>query len=139
MADDLTSLARDLGDAPRNAGPFLRKALQVTAGKVKKDAATSAGKSAHFGQAAQAIDYDINATAADSGSSLTIDVGYNKGKTAGELGNLLEFGAPDATYGGKQVPLAPRSDLANALEANSDDFEHGIERAVNDALKELGL
>jgi len=139
MADDLTSLARDLGDAPRNVGPFLRKALQVAAGRVKKDAAKSVGNSELWKGAAGSIDYDLEAQAGEAGSSLTVEVGYNKQKAAGALGNLREFGAPEATYGGKRVPLAPHNDLANALEANADDFEQGIDRAVDDALKELGL
>lgn len=136
---ELGKLASDLGQASDNIGPFLRSALTKTAGHVKKDAAESVGGSAAWGAAAAAIDYDVETAASDGGSQISIDIGYNKGKAAGALGNLREFGAPNATYGGKSVPLGPHNDLLNALEANAADFERGIDKAVDDALKKAGL
>ncbi|GAB3125922.1 hypothetical protein [Glaciibacter psychrotolerans] len=143
MADfdfsELTKLAADLGKVGDNAGPFIRQAIQVTSLKVKKAAQKSVGDSEMWSGAAAAITYDTEAKAALSGSSITSEIGYDKGRAGGKLGNLREFGAPNATYGGKKVPLAPSNDLRNALEANQDDFEHGIEKAIDDALKAVGL
>ena len=136
---ELTDLTRDLGEAPRNVGPFLRSALMKTAGNIKKDAAASVGNSEMWSGAAGAINYDVEATAGDSASTLVVEVGYDKQKAGGALGNLREFGAPAATYGGKVVPLAPHNDLRDALRGNADDFERGIDRAVEDALKKAGL
>lgn len=136
---ELAQLTRDLGEAPEKAGPFLVSALKFTAVNIKKDAAKSVGQSTHWKAAAGAIDFDVDAIASNAGSSLTVEVGYNKDKPAGALGNLREFGAPDATYGGKSAPLAPSNDLLLALEANEADFEHGIDLAIDDALGAIGL
>jgi hypothetical protein len=136
---DLTKLAADLGEAPKSLGPFLRGALTKTATDVKKAAAKSVGSSELWKGAAGAIDYDVVANPGDLASTLTVEVGYNKDKPAGALGNLREFGAPNATYGGKSVPLGPHNDLLTALEASAPDFEVGIAKATEDALRKVGL
>jgi hypothetical protein len=136
---EVVALTSDLGRAPNNIGPFLRSALMRTAGNVKKESAVSVSKSSAWGAAAQAIDYDVVASPGEARSTLAVEVGYNKDKPAGALGNLREFGAPNATYGGKSVPLGPSNDLKLALANNEEDFERGIDRAVDDSLRELGF
>ena len=139
MADfdysELTKLSADLGRASENVGPFLRSAVMVTAGKIKKDAADEVRSSSMWAGAAGAIDYDVVAAPGEALSTLTVEIGYNKGKRGGPLGNLREYGAPDSASG----PLAPHNDLLNALEANQADFEKGIARALDDAEKAAGL
>jgi len=143
MADsdfsELDALSHDLGDAPQTVGPFLRAAVMKTAGNIKKAAAESVSDSELWKAAAGSIGYDVVASSGEAVSTLTVDVGYDKDKGAGALGNLREFGAPNATYGGKSTPLAPRNDLKTALAANEEDFERGVDRAVEDALKAVGL
>jgi len=136
---ELTAYAANLGDAPKEIGPFLRSAMARTSGNIKKEAAAAVGKSELWKGAAGSIDYDAVAAPGEAFSTLTFEIGYNKDKPGGPLGNLREFGAPDAKYGGKSVPLPPHNDLRNALENNAEDFEHGIAAALSDAEKAAGL
>lgn len=130
---ELTKLAADLGEVPRNAGPFIRSAVQFTATNVKKDARASVqGGSSRWKAAPGAIDYDIHGTTGARLGGISVEVGYNKDHGGGALGNLREFGAP-----GKQ--LAPHNDLANALHKNEGDFQKGLEIALSDAEKKAGL
>lgn len=131
---EISKLAADLGEVPGNAGPFIRSAVQFTATNVKKQAAKTVGESATgWKPAAGAIDYDIKAEAGEK-SSLTAEVGYNKSKGAGPLGNLREYGGPSAGN-----HLAPHNDLANALHDNEADFQKGLEIALRDAEAKSGL
>ncbi len=136
---DLTRLAADLSDVPREVVPKLAAALSKTAFDVKKDAQASVRTSPHFRAAAAAISYDNVTHDRVGDADVSVEVGYDKGRAAGALGNLREYGAPDAKYGGKSVPLAPSYDLRNALEKNAPDFERGIEIAIRDAEREAGL
>lgn len=132
---EVLKLAADLGEVPGNAGPLLNSAVQLTAVKVKKAAAKTVGsRRKSWSVAAGSIDYDVKA---DPGavSTLTAEVGYNKSKRAGPLGNLIEFGAPGAPNG----LLAPHNDLANALHENEADFQKGLEIALKDAERRAGL
>lgn len=136
---ELTRHAASLTAAPRESGPFMRSAIMRTSGNIKKEAVESVGRSPMWKAAAGAIDYDLVVEPGEALSTLTSHIGYDKGKAAGALGNLREFGAPEATYGGKSVPLAPHNDLLNAMKNNVEDFERGIIRALDDAEKAAGL
>lgn len=126
---ELMQLSEDLESAPKTLPKYLRKALDVTSIKVKKDAQATVKGRKGLGHAAGAIDYELKGSSG-SVSEMSSEVGYNKGKPAGALGNLIEFGAPNS---GNQ--LSPSHDLGNALLNNEDDFVHGLEKAVDDALK----
>jgi len=137
MADfnfsELDRLAADLGDVPKQTGPLIRKAIEVSSLKVKKSAADSVKSGSRMWKALpRTIDYDILVAAGLGGSSITSEVGYNKDQGAGHLGNLREYGAP-----GKN--LAPHNDLKTALEANQDDFERGLSIAIEQAERAAGL
>lgn len=135
---EVNALAADLGKVPGNAGPFINSALQHTAVEVKKDAAKTVGQRKHFKQAAASIDYDVDAKASAGGSSLTVEIGYNKAKDVGKLGNLVEFGSPGNPA--TNLPqLPPGNDLANALEKQTPDFQSGLEKALRDAEAKSGL
>ena len=131
--DELMQLAADLESAPNSLPKYLRKALDVTSMKIKKDAQASVRGRKGLGHAAGAIDYELKGSSG-SVSEMSSEVGYDKGKPAGPLGNLIEFGAPNS---GNQ--LAPSHDLGNALLANEGDFVDGVEKAVADALAEVSL
>lgn len=150
MADDfdeLMELSADLNAAGSAVAPFARKAVERTARHVKDDARKTVRGRRGLGHAANAIDYELKGRA----DGLDAEIGYDKAKPAGPLGNLIEFGAPNAKAhmlkNGRNVPvpgaparpLAPSHDLGNALLNNEDDFERGVEAAVDDALKEFGL
>lgn len=135
---ELTQLAADLGAVPKNAGPFINSALQHTAVEVKKAAAKTVGRRKHFKQAAASIDYDVATFQGFGASVLKIEVGYNRGKDVGHLGNLVEFGSPGNPA--TNLPqLPPGNDLANALHDNEADFQKGLEIALRDAEKKAGL
>ena len=70
------------------------------------------------------------------------DIGYSKekplskkGKPLGNLGNLVEFGAPNGPNG----PLAPGNELLTSLNEFDDDFVTGLSKAVEDAERKAGL
>lgn len=132
--DEIDQLAADLGDVPSNVGPFLNSAIQFTSKEIKKSAAKKVRGRKNLGQAAQAIDYEITATPGIGGSVLESEIGYDKEKTAGPLGNLIEFGAP-----GSPNTLTPGNELLTALHENEADFEKGIRQALEDAEKKAGL
>lgn len=130
---ELMSLAADLESAPASLPKYLRKALDVTSIKIKKDAQASVKGRKGLGHAADAIDYELDGSSG-AVSEMSSEIGYNKDKGAGKLGNLIEYGAPNA---GNQ--LAPSHDLGNALLANEADFVEGVARAAADSLGGVGL
>lgn len=136
MSDDfseLYELAADLEEAPANLAPNLGKALGVTSGKIQKDARKSVrGRNKRFRQAAADIDYELTGTSGDV-SEMSSEIGYQKGG-AGNLGTWLEYGAP-----GAENQIAPSHDLGNALLNNEEDFEQGVQKAVDDSLREANL
>ena len=129
---EVMQLAADLESAPSGIAPKLAKALGVTANLVKQDARKSVRRRKGLGHAAHSINYDLVGVSGPV-SSMSAEIGYDK-NGAGHLGNLIEFGAPNA---GNQ--LAPSHDLGNALLNNEDDFVRGVERAVADAMREVNL
>jgi hypothetical protein len=139
---EVTKLAADLGTVAPKSGPFINSAVQVTATKVKKAAQASVkGGSKTWSGLPNTIDYEIktggsgNLLSAATGAvsnSITAEVGYNKARGGGKLGNIREFGAPAKSRG-------PHNDLANALEANQADFQKGLEIAAADGEKAAGL
>lgn len=151
MADDfseLHKLAADLGQAPASMSIYLLKALQRTAYDVKKDAQNSVRQRNGLAHAANGITYETM----EDRLGASAEIGYDKNRSAGKLGNLIEFGAPNAKkhilVNGRNVPvgagdiprpLPPSHDLGNALMKNAEDFERGVFAAADDALKEGGL
>ena len=129
MADDfseLMTLAADLEAGSEALSGNVRKAIQVTSFKIKKDAQATAGQRRQIGHAAPSIHYETK----ESSSGVEAEIGYDKDDGAGELGALIEFGSPTFT---------PSHDLGNALLNNEEDFVHGLELAVEDAMKASGL
>lgn len=131
---ELDRLAVDLQEVADNAGKFVRKAVEVSARNVKDSAQKRVKGRKHFKQAAVAIDYELKGFQGFGSTVLDAEIGYNKGKPAGRLGNLIEFGAPRS---GNQ--LAPGGELQAALHETEDDFVAGVEQAIADAMREVGL
>jgi hypothetical protein len=132
---EVDRLAADLGEVPDNIGPYLNSAVQHTGFRVKKGAAKRVSGSRSWRAAAQAIDYDVKTLQAFGVSQIQVDIGYDKDKPAGALGNLREYGAPDSPTG----PLGPHNDLAAALHDEEKDFGYGIAKAAEDAERKAGL
>jgi len=128
---DLDRLAVSLEQAAAGIEEPVKKALNVTSMKVKKDSQAAVGGRKHFRQAARSITFDVTTRVRDIES----EIGYEKGRGgSAHLGNLIEFGAP-----GSPNALAPGYELRNALEANEADFVRGILLAIDDALKKADL
>ncbi len=134
-------LAADLGQVPEHVGPNVRRAVEITARRIKDGAAASVQAGARSWRALpSAIDYDVTA-GSDSvvastlglSSSVGAEIGYNRSRRqSAKLGNLREFGAP-------AEDLPPHNDLLHALEDNQGDFQHGLEIAIQGAEQAAGL
>lgn len=132
---EVDRLAADLGEVSDEIGPFIHSAVSYTSREVKKNAGKRVGRSKSWSAAAKAIDYDITNLQAFNTSVIKSEIGYDKEKQAGGLGNLREFGAPDSPSG----PLGPHNDLAAALHDNELDFGRGLAIATEDAERKAGL
>lgn len=127
---EIDKLAADLGDVAGASDKPIRQALNVTSMKVKKGAQEKVRARKHFSQAASAITFDVTARA----GGIESEIGYDKTRNVGKLGNLVEHGAPGAANA-----LAPGNELQRSLHEQEEDFQRGIERAVDDMLKDAGL
>lgn len=100
-------------------------ALKVTCLKTKQTWRDKLKGSSTLPGLTYAVDFDIDELA----GRIEAEVGFNKGRRQGALGNVSEFGTP--TVGPRGFGLA-------SLEENLDDFVTGQEKARDDALKKLG-
>lgn len=145
MADDikfdtseLSKLAADIGKAPSRSGRTLRQAIEVTATKVRNSAREKSSGLEHAPAFPASITYDIGAnhsllreTLGGGGAdSIVAEIGPDKDRPQGALGNLLEYGS---------INNPPRGIMHGALQENEADFEKGVTKAVDDALKGLRL
>lgn len=133
MADidssDIFKLSADLGEAADNVGPFLGKALGITSLKIKRTWAEKVGSGLNPALP-YAIDYTVKGSAGKGGSFVESEIGFNKGRRAGALGNISEYGTlfhPARGFG------------AASLAENEEDFEKGIDLAVENALRAVNL
>lgn len=123
---DFTRLAASIGDAGRAAPKFFHQALEVTAVDVKKDWNSNLYSSGHPKHTRGEISYDIEGDA----EGLSAEVGPRQGLPQAGIIKLLENGSinnPAHGYG------------AGALLKNRENLERGIDRAIDDALKQAGL
>lgn len=122
-------LAADLGEVPDKAGPNIRKAVEVTARKVKDDWRNEVAGSNLAPGGERAISYDLKGGNAIRGSEITAEIGPELGG-AGSLVGLVEYGT---------VTSGPRGYGAAALERNIPDFQTGLEKAIEDSERAAGL
>ena len=125
MSDDIRKLAADLTAAGPAVRPFARKAVQVTAHRIKDEWRAAANRTGLGGYAA-----DVTYETRENAAGVVAEVG----PTPGDSGS---FGFVEDAPGG--VYSAPQHAGRDALENNEDDFERGIDRAVADALRAVGL
>lgn len=127
---ELDRLAADLASAPDKAGPFIRKAVEVTSRKIKDDWKKNTAGLKHAPAFPRSISYDITTFEGFGASVIKAEIGPDKSRPQGALGNLLEFGSTNN---------APRGDGHGALQKNQGDFESGLAKALVDGLKAAGL
>lgn len=88
-ADDIMSLARDFGQAPGRAIAELDGIVQKAAVNIKKGMAEGAGGSPHFANAlARSITYESSYRP----GAVRYEIGPDKGRAGGALGNVYYFG-----------------------------------------------
>ena len=98
MSDDLDKLIFDLGAAPGKAfkgtDAIMKKGAHVTAEAIR----AKVQESESLGQAAHSVSYDSMATI----GKLRYEIGFDKYRRAGALGNIFEFGvmSPQGKRGG---------------------------------------
>lgn len=135
---ELDKLSVDVGDVPAASGKNLFAAVEVGATRIRDTARANAAGMAHAPAFPASITYDIGAgyslireTFGGGGAdSITAEIGPDKQRPQGALGNLIEYGS---------VNNPPQGILHGALQANEADIERGVEKAIDSALKGLGL
>jgi hypothetical protein len=134
MADfdfgELDQLAADLGDVTDNAGPNVSKAIGITSLKVKKAWQGRLDGSSTLPGLPSAVTYDITTFQGFGVSVIKSEIGFEKDRRQGALGNFSEFGTPKVP--GRGYGLA-------ALEENQKDFEDGLAIALRQAERSAGL
>lgn len=123
----IDKLAADLGSVTQGTQANVRKAVEVTARKVKDSWRDKLKGSSTLPGLPTAVSYDIR----QPGGSVEAEIGFDKGRRQGALGNVSEFGVPGRT--------GPRGFGLAALNENQEDFVTGIELAVDDDLKGADL
>ena len=127
---DILKLAADLGKVPDNAGPKLRQAVEVTSRKVKDDWRASLKGSESIPGGAASVSYDLTVRSPRiAATSLTSEIGPKIGGP-GALVGMLEYGTPTT---------GPTGYGAAALERNQNDFQRGLEIALEQAERAAGL
>jgi hypothetical protein len=127
----IDKLAADLGEAPKDIGKNTVKAVQVAAGNVKQGWRDRIKGSSHVSRGASSISYDLHGNAGDQ-SEISAEIGPTLSSAQGAIVGLVEMGAPKKN-------LAPHGYGLAALKDEQDDFEGGLQKAVNDSLKQADL
>ncbi|PYC83456.1 hypothetical protein C7C46_08980 [Streptomyces tateyamensis] len=117
----LTEVVTALQRAPNALQRNVRTAVERTARTVRDDARSRIRGHRYLPRYPASITYDITATAA----GVTAEIGPDKGRPQGALGNIVEYGTS------KNAPIPH---LGPALDAAEPDVEAGINAAVQDAL-----
>lgn len=128
---EIDEIVADLGRVAATAGQYVRKAVEVAARNNKDDWRDFAKAELTPGSARKfpfSITYDITTFQGFGLSIIQAEIGPDKDRPQGALGNLLEYGS---------VNNAPKSYGANALKANESDFQRGLAAALEDAERVL--
>ncbi|WP_146243445.1 hypothetical protein [Curtobacterium sp. MCLR17_034] len=129
MADDLSSLARDLGEIPKATAPFVRKAVEISARNIKDLIRDEYSGARALPGASRSISYDLHGSTGSRLGGISAEIGPELGGQGSVVG-LVDEGAP-RTPGRKRIP--------KALQNEAPGFTQGIERAIDDGLKAAGL
>ena len=116
----LDVLVADLNSFPRRLAVNARKAVQVTSQKVRDDARSRIAGHKYLPAYPYSITYDTKVTA----EGVEGEIGPDKGRAQGPLGNIVEYGTS------KNAPIPH---LGPALDANAEDLVAGMEIAVRQA------
>lgn len=108
--------------ALRASGPILRRAVtdvtKLAGQRVRDTARTFVPPSPHLPYYAGSITHDVQA----KGNLVEAEIGPDKNRTQGPLGNILEYGT--SRHG------PPRPHLGQALDLNQDPYEKALLAAM---------
>lgn len=121
---ELNRLRADLEDVPEGAHRNIRRATEFTARGIKDSARDFAGGIAHAPHYPASITYDIDDQGV--GVGVAAEIGPDKDRRQGALGNILEYGT---------VKNPPYAHLGPALDIWTPDLTTGLEKAAADALE----
>lgn len=127
---ELDILSAQLGEVGANAGKYIRSAVAYTAKNIDKDWETESKGMEHAPAFPYSITYDIATYSGFGVSVIQADIGPDKERNQGALGNLLEFGS---------VNNPPMGLGHGALQRNEADFELGLSKALEDAEHAAGI
>lgn len=120
--EGLTELVVDLTRAPFEARVKTRGVVQASAGRVKADAQMFAAGLSHAPSYPRSITYE---TTEKGVGEVDGEIGPDKNKPQGALGNLLEYGSANN---------APHAHLGPALDREGPKFERAIAEIVDGIL-----
>lgn len=110
--------------APERISPRARQAVEVAARKTKDRARELTSGSKYLPHLPGSIEYDM----LDGNNSISAEVGFERSKTQGKLGNIYE-------YGSRYFPA--RGPLTQAIHEQEADFVRGMSKAAEDAARLL--
>ena len=117
----LNLVVEDLNMFPVRVAVNARRAVQVTSRKVRDDARNRIKGHKYLPAYPYSITYDTKVTA----EGVEGEIGPDKGRAQGPLGNIVEYGTS------KNAPIPH---LGPALDANAEDLVAGIEIAIRQAM-----
>jgi hypothetical protein len=120
---NLNTVVADLETFPIRLAANLRTAVQITSKKVRDDARNRIKGHRYLPAYPYSITYETRYL--DGVDGIEGEIGPDKGKAQGPLGNIIEYGTS------KNAPLPH---LGPALDANTDDLIAGVEIAVRQAM-----
>lgn len=109
VVSGLNEVVAELDRAQSRMMPGVRAVVERGALNIKQDAARRASGLKHAPAYPQSISYDVHNTF----GGVTAEIGPDKGRRQGALGNILEFGTPNN---------APRPHLNPALDVEEPKF-----------------
>ncbi len=127
-ATEIDRLAVDLGNAPVTAGRYLRAAVDKNAHDIRDTWREKATGLAHAPAFPYSITYDVEVFRGFGSSVIQAEIGPDKERNQGALGNLIEYGS---------VNNPPMGLGHAALEENQADLERGVDLAITDSLADL--
>jgi hypothetical protein len=126
----LHELAAALGEVAYTAGPYVRDAMERTAIDVKKDWRDAASGHKTIKRYQFSIGYDFVGQHVFGSTIIRCDIGPDKNKRQGALGNLLEYGSPTSP---------PHHWGDKALESHSGQFQDLLVKALEKAERAMTL
>ncbi|MFF7191765.1 hypothetical protein ACFZAR_42990 [Streptomyces sp. NPDC008222] len=118
----INAVVADLEAFPTRLAANTVKAVRVTSQKVRDDARNRIKGHKYLPAYPYSITYDTKVTA----EGVEGEIGPDKGRAQGPLGNIVEYGTS------KNAPLPH---LGPALDANAEDLVTGIEIAISQAIR----